>query len=126
MADPLRHHLRDEVGHDAGVIFIAAGPGQVDGGQRQAHALGLCQQQLLAHPVHGHPFERLVEGGEQSHHLDGRILPQCVQRPGAVLAAAPGEQHLGLHMISPAILRSEPARRRPSSRLFAPADEPGA
>jgi hypothetical protein len=43
-------HIGDEARHDAPILLVAAGPGQVDGGQRQAHALSLCQQQLLAHP----------------------------------------------------------------------------
>lgn len=89
-------HIGDEARHDAPILLVAAGPGQVDGDQRQAHALSLCQQQLLAHPVHGHPLERLVEGGEQPHHLDGRILAQAMQGPGAVFSAAPGEQYLFL------------------------------
>ncbi|MNH22882.1 hypothetical protein D3C79_827560 [compost metagenome] len=96
MADPYGQHLGDEAGHDPAILFVAAGPGQIDAVQWQPHARGLLRQQLLAHPVHGHPLERLIQGGEEPHHLDRRILAQAMQGPGAVFSAAPGEQYLFL------------------------------
>ncbi|MOA06954.1 hypothetical protein D3C78_1266220 [compost metagenome] len=108
MPDPAGHHLGHEAAHDAGVILVAAGPGQIQGAQRQAKALGLLHQQLLAHPVDGNPFEFLVQGAEQPHHLDGRILLQLMQCPGTVFTAAPGEQYLLLchHVSTPLAPRS--------------------
>ncbi len=89
MADPLRHHIGDKAGHDAGVILVAAGPGQIDSDEGQTDTGGLLGQQLLAHPVHRHSFELLIEGGEQPYYLDGWILPQLMQCPRTILAAAP-------------------------------------
>src|SRR5437868_2844702 len=41
--------------------------------------------------MHGDAVGAGVESGDEGYHLDGGILPQQVQRPGAVLAAAPGK-----------------------------------
>jgi hypothetical protein len=42
--------------------------------------------------VHGYALKLGVEGGEQAHNFDVRILAQNVKSPGAVFAAAPGEE----------------------------------
>jgi hypothetical protein len=44
--------------------------------------------------VHRDAHELLRDGGEEAYDLDLAGLPHLVQRPGAVLAAAPGDQGL--------------------------------
>ena len=60
--------------------------------QRQAGRLGLRLEQGPPHAVHGHPVERRVDGGDEPDHGHVRPLPQHMQRPGRVLAAAPAQK----------------------------------
>src|SRR5690606_16825816 len=54
-------------------------------------------QELDAHPVHRHPRERRGDCGEERHHVHLGALAEHVERVGAVLAAAPGENGARLH-----------------------------
>jgi hypothetical protein len=41
--------------------------------------------------MYGYAAEDLVDSGKQSYHLERSILPQKMQRPRAVFAAAPAQ-----------------------------------
>jgi hypothetical protein len=41
--------------------------------------------------MHGYALELFVHGGEQAYDLNFIFLPQNVQRPRAIFAAAPGK-----------------------------------
>src|SRR5262249_31589091 len=89
---PARPRGRRRGPHRFLVGLVWARRGDVDGDDRQAHRVRLSLQERAAHGVHGHAIVRLVHGREQADDLDPRVLSQHVQRPGTVLAAAPGEQ----------------------------------
>ena len=84
--------LGDERAHDALVVGVGAGMGDLQHVQRQAGGLGLCLQQRPAHAVHGHPVEGGVDGCEEPDHGHVRPLAQHMQRPGRVLAGAPAQK----------------------------------
>ena len=50
--------------------------------------------------MHGHALVLGVDGREKPGEFDFRVLPQDVQRPGAVLAAAPTDEGAFLHLIT--------------------------
>jgi hypothetical protein len=51
-------------------------------------------QQFVTGTVHGYSLKIRIDRGQQSGNFDVRSLPQHVQRPRAVFAAAPGEKNL--------------------------------
>src|SRR5690606_18657384 len=58
------------------------------------------REEVAADGVHGDAVVDLVDGGEQADDVDLAALTQDVERPGAVLAAAPGEERAGFHFLS--------------------------
>ncbi len=52
-----------------------------------------ASNQRPPHGVHGDAVGGGVEAGQQRDDLDIRLLPQQMQRPDAVFAAAPGEKN---------------------------------
>ena len=82
--------------------------------ERHAGGAGLGLEQAAPDRVHGHAAERLVHGREQAGDLHASLLPEDVEAPGTVLAAAPGEE--GLHGREGPELKRKPARTtRPSA-----------
>src|SRR5262249_10156804 len=63
--------------------------------ERRAARRRLPLEHRRRHRVHGDAIEGLVDGGHQTDDFAFTLLAQHVQRPGAVLAAAPGEERLG-------------------------------
>ena len=90
----------DKPPHDGLVLFVAARIGDFQHLQRQIGGLGLKLQQPQADRVHGHPLVLAVDGREQPRQFDFRILPQDVQGPGAILAAAPTQKGAFFHLVA--------------------------
>ena len=53
--------------------------------------------------MHGDPLECLIEGGEQAHHLDGRILPYLCSAQALFLLLLQESSTLVLVMVSPTV-----------------------
>ena len=90
----VRLRLGDEAAHDAFVVGIRTGIGNVDRVQRQARSLCLRLQQRAPHGVHGHAVEGGVDRGEQPGHLVLTASPQHLQAPRRVLARTPAQPRL--------------------------------
>jgi hypothetical protein len=80
--------------HRRFVLGVAARPGDRHRPERQVRGGGLRAQELGPDRVHRHAIGRLVDRRQEAHHLDFTGGAQEVQRPGAVLPAAPGQQRL--------------------------------
>src|SRR3990172_5641738 len=86
---------RDQRAHARFVLGIGAGVRERHAPERHAGRLGLGLQQLRAHAVHGDAIKALVHRGDEADDVVAIRRAQHVQRPGAVLAAGPGEQEPG-------------------------------
>jgi hypothetical protein len=75
--------------HSIFVFEVGAWPGQFHRPELDPAPLGLSFHQNALDRVHRHAVRVGVKGGEESGYLDVRLLPEKVQRPGAVFAAAP-------------------------------------
>ena len=75
------------------ILVVGTGPGQGNGPQREAERCRLQFQQLAPDGVHGDAIELFVEGSDESYDFDARILPEEMQRPGAVFTARPRERY---------------------------------
>ncbi len=84
--------LSADFGHEGLVDLIGAGPGERDLPERQACGGSLEVKQFLAEAVHGHAAEVLIDGGEQAHNFELRVLAEQVQSPSAVFATGPAQQ----------------------------------
>ena len=80
--------------HDALVVGVRAGIGNVDHMQREARSLRLRLQQRSPYGMHGHAVEGGVDRGEQPGHLVLAASPQHLQAPGRVLARTPAQPRL--------------------------------
>jgi hypothetical protein len=60
--------------------------------QRQAERFGLALEKFAANAVHGDAVVAFGNGCEKGDDLEMFLLEQCVQRHGAVFAAAPAEE----------------------------------
>jgi hypothetical protein len=78
--------------HGRRVGPVVTSVGDFDSAQGQSGRLGLKLQQLQAYGVHGHSPVQCVDDREQAGQFDSGILPQDVERPGAILAAAPTQK----------------------------------
>ena len=87
--------LRANLAHDAFVVFVRAGRGEIDVAERKVGGTRLRPDDLAADPVHGDAVGFTVEGGEQADDFILRLLAQQVESPGAVFAAAPGKEGTG-------------------------------
>jgi len=68
-------------------------PYGTDASELQAIAiLELRLQQLLAHAMHADARKFVGHRGQRADHVEFTGAPHLVQRPGAVLAARPGDQ----------------------------------
>ena len=75
--------------HDPLVFLVAAGIWDLDLPERQPHRLCLLTQEFGTNRVHRDPFKNLVDRREQADDLHFALLAKHMQRPCAVLAAAP-------------------------------------
>ena len=64
-----------------------------DDAELEPRCTGLVFEELAADGVHGDPIEALVHRRDERCDLDVVSLAQLVERPGAVLSAAPPEPH---------------------------------
>ena len=92
VGDALRFGLRHRCRHLALVDLVRARIGYPHDGRRQSAGFELRPQQLLAHSVDADTIEPAGDGGQSADHIDRAGAPRLVQRPGAVLAARPGNQ----------------------------------
>jgi hypothetical protein len=88
-ADAFRYGAAANARHQIFVHAVRARPWKFYGPQGKADAPGLFLNQSPPDRVHGNAIGRAVEGCDQRCDLNAGCLPQKVQRPGAVLAAAP-------------------------------------
>src|SRR5262249_4738361 len=92
--------LRERRRHARLVDFIRAWEWNGYAHERQAGRLELGGENLLTHPMHAHPAERLGDGRQRAHDLAVAGATRLMQRPGAVLAARPGDQRLWAHALA--------------------------
>jgi hypothetical protein len=88
-ADAFRYGAAANARHQIFVHAVRARPWKFYGPQGKADAPGLFLNQPPPDRVHGNAIGRAVEGRDQRCDLNAGCLPQKVQRPGAVLSAAP-------------------------------------
>ena len=84
---------RHDDGHRSFVELVRARRRDENLVQRQTQGGSLRLQQLGADGVHRDPVCRFIDGRQQTANLHVDILPKHVDQPGAVLAAAPRNQH---------------------------------
>jgi hypothetical protein len=75
--------------HPLFVFLVRARPGRFHGSERDPGAFGLRFYQRPPDRMHRHAVRRGVKGREQRGYLETRLLPEKVQCPCAVFAAAP-------------------------------------
>ncbi len=92
--DSLRFRLVERRAQSLFVLLVGAGVGDRDLDEGQRAGSGLILQKALAHPVGRDAVARLVNRRDETRHVHIALLAEDVQTPGAVLSAAPGEQHL--------------------------------
>ncbi len=80
------------VAHGFFVVRVGAGPGEWNDLQEEACCCGLRFENFAASAVHGDAIEGRVDSGEEAGDLVFRIVLEEVQGPGAVFAAAPGDE----------------------------------
>jgi len=119
-ADALGKCVLDEPAHAQLILGVAARMRQGHAPQRQARGPGLDFQKFLAHGVHGHAPEGFVHRREQPHDFQPDLLPQDMQAPGAVLAAAPGEEDACAHEQNSTLECLLLSRRRAVQKLANP------
>ena len=78
-----------KIAHSTLVLFIGTGPGKGNGPERHAQRLGLQLQQFAPDGVHGHSIELFVEGGDERYDFNRGVLPEEMQRPGAIFTTGP-------------------------------------
>jgi hypothetical protein len=78
------------------VYFVRTRARDRDDAQRQAGGGGLGLQHVATHGVHRDAIDLAVERRQQRRYRAGMRLIEHVQRPGAVLAAAPRQKNLHL------------------------------
>ena len=79
-----------DVAHALLVLGVRARGREFHHPQREASQLGLGLDQRAADGMHGHAVGGGIEGRDERGDTNVRLLAEPVQRPGAVLAAAPG------------------------------------
>ena len=109
---------RDRRRHLALVDLVRARKRNAHDDRRQAGGVELRVQQLLAHAMHADARESVGDRGERADDVEFAGAAHLVQRPGAVLAARPGDQRFRRASIVIAARAcgarraSRPARRR--------------
>src|SRR5262249_19687786 len=106
--------LRECCRHLALVDVVRARKRNAHDGRRQACGLELRGEQLLANAVHAHATELVRHRGERADDLELARTAHLVQRPGAGLAARPGDQRPRHFLPSP--LNAASAARSPASQ----------
>jgi diguanylate cyclase (GGDEF)-like protein/PAS domain S-box-containing protein len=76
-----------------GVLLVRSARADLHRPQRKPQRLRLLLQQRAPHPVHADAVVVGRHGGEEAHYLEGGRCAQLAKREGAVLPAAPGEDH---------------------------------
>ena len=111
MRDAVTLRRRDHLVHRGRIGCVRAGMRYRDAGERQSERLRLRGKQVLAHRVYRDSLRIVVHGREQPGHFE--VLPgaQEVQRPGAVLAAGPGQENPLTHRVL-RIRKRQPMRKR--------------
>jgi hypothetical protein len=71
------------------VFHVGTWPRQFDWPERQSSSMGLRLDQCTPNRMHSHALSFGVESRDQRGNLDVWLLPEKMQRPGAVFAAAP-------------------------------------
>lgn len=91
--DPGRPRLVQRARHGRLVLSVAAGARERDGPQGQPGSPRLGVEQFATDRVHRDAPVALVESGEEADDIDV-LSAQDMERPGAILPAAPGQQRL--------------------------------
>ena len=79
------------IGHPALIVLVRTWGGQGNGPERQSRSFALRFEQFAPYAVHGDPIESLIDRSQEAEdYIFLRLLSERVQGPGAVFAAAPG------------------------------------
>jgi hypothetical protein len=90
--DTFPDRFRADFAHDALVIVIRAGGGEIDIPERKVGDPGLRLDEFAAHAVHGDAIGFAIESGEEADQFVVGLPAQEVEGPGTVFAAAPGKK----------------------------------
>jgi len=90
--DPFGDGPGAEPAHSRFVLLVGTGPGERNDPKRQPGGGRLRFQKLAPDRVHGDAIEGFVYSGDEGDNFNRGILPQKVQRPGAILTARPGKR----------------------------------
>jgi hypothetical protein len=93
MGEAVGNCRRDRSAYAFFVHVVRARMRNRDNSQRQSCGLCLRFEHIAPDGMHRHPVDRLVHRRQQRAHRAGMLLIEQMQRPGAVLAAAPGQQN---------------------------------
>ena len=91
--DALPHRIVDRAVEGGLVLLVRARMRDGHDAELEPGCTGLVFEELAADGVHGDPIEALVHRRDECYDLDVRSLAQLVERPRAVLPAAPPKPH---------------------------------
>ena len=93
MREAIIFRRRQRCSHSELVFVIGARAGDLHTEERQSGGGGLNFDEFAANRMHRDSIRRFIKRCQQAGYFEIRVLAKTMQRPGAILAGTPREQH---------------------------------